>query len=96
MALAASFAMLSACTASLNDLGRVEDPARAADPVIERVTETVRVCPAELRQERPDRPRPADGAELQGNASGMAWLEALLAWAGLIELRLNDAAKECM
>ncbi len=90
MALAASLATLSACAAS-----RSEEPQRAADPVIERVTETVTVCPAELRQQVPERPRPEEDAELTGNASGMAWLDNMLGWAGLIELRLIDAAKEC-
>lgn len=43
----------------------------------------------------PARPVPAGDAELTGNPSGLAWLNDLLAWAGLIELRLSDAAKEC-
>jgi hypothetical protein len=86
-----SAAMLSACAAS-----QVTDrPVRTADPVIQTRTVTERVCPAELRAPRPARPVPAADAELQGNASGMAWLNALLAYMGLVEDRLSDAAKDC-
>ena len=82
--------MLSACAAS-----QAERPKAEPDPVIVTRTEVVRVCPAELQAKRPPRPAVPDGAELTGNPAGMDWLNALLAYAGLIEDRLDDAAKEC-
>lgn len=84
--------MLSACAASNSEKPRsVPTP----DPVIQVRTETVRVCPPELTAPRPARPQPASDAVLTGNDSGMAWLTALLAYTGLIEDRLTDAAEDC-
>jgi hypothetical protein len=82
--------MLTACASSVN-----ERPQPVADPVIETRTEVVRVCPPELTAARPARPVPAADAVIEGNPTGLAWLNAVLAWAGLIEDRLSDAAAQC-
>lgn len=84
--------MLAACSASPSE-GR---PQIAPDPVIAQRVEIQRVCPAELRLALPPKPAlPADAA-LSGNQAGMAWLRAMLIRLGLIEVRLADAARECL
>lgn len=83
--------MLTACAASRGEPANLLPP----DPVIETRTVVERVCPAELRQARPARPVLAADARLDGNRSGLDWLSATLALLGLLEDRLDDAAKEC-
>ena len=83
---------LSACSVSRSDAPRSAPP---ADPVIQTRTIEVRVCPPELRAARAPRPAPGAGAELSGNATGMAWLNDLLTYLGLVEDRLADAAEGC-
>lgn len=87
--MAALFAMLTACAAS------PDRPDAAPDPVVIERTRTEQVCPAELALPQGQRPPVPDGAELSGNAAGMAWLQALLQHLGLIEGRLTDAAAQC-
>lgn len=83
--------MLSACAASSNKPRSAPTP----DPVIQTRTVEVRVCPPELTAPRPDRPQPGADAELSGNEPGMTWLTELLAYVGLVEDRLADAAEDC-
>lgn len=90
MVLAASFAMLTACASS-----QTERPQSAPDPVVRTVVKTVTVCPAEVRADAPAQPQPGADAKLTGNSAGMAWLNATIAWAKLINDRLTDARKEC-
>lgn len=82
--------MLTACAGSA-----ANRPQPASDPVIETRTEVVRVCPPELTAARPARPEPASDAALEGTPNGLAWLNAVLAWAGMLEDRLTDAAAQC-
>lgn len=82
--------MLTACAGSAD-----KRPQVAADPVIETRTEVVRVCPPELTAARAARPEPAPDAVIEGNAAGLAFLNDVLVWAGLIEDRLSDAAAQC-
>ncbi|MEQ1499159.1 MAG: hypothetical protein ABL914_10895 [Novosphingobium sp.] len=63
--------------------------------MIQTRTVEVRVCPSELIATRPARPAVPDGAELTGNEAGLGWLAAVLAYTGLVEDRLNDAAAQC-
>lgn len=82
--------MLTACATS-----PAEPPAIAPDPVIETRIVTRTVCPAEISAAVPARPQPGDDAIIRGNAAGMDWLNRLIAFAGLMETRLSDAAREC-
>ena len=63
--------------------------------VIETRTEVVRVCPPEVTAARPGRPEPGRDAVITGSPAGLAWLNDVLAWAGLLEDRLADAAGQC-
>lgn len=82
--------MLTACVGSGNSR-----PTSAPDPVIVSRTETVKICPAELRLAIDPRPQPTSDAIITGNDAGMAWLRQILERLGLVEARLADAAKEC-
>lgn len=82
--------MLTACAGSADNRA-----ASAPDPVIETRTEVVRVCPPEVTAARPGRPKPGKDAVLTGSPTGLAWLNDVLAWAGLLEDRLVDAAGQC-
>ncbi|MGE4302465.1 MAG: hypothetical protein AB7E24_00355 [Novosphingobium sp.] len=83
--------MLTACGSSPNDGGVRSAPA----PVIEQRTEVKLVCPPELTAPPADRPEVSADAALQGNAAGMSWLGAMLAWANGLSDRLDDARKAC-
>lgn len=83
--------MLTACGNSQTDGAMISAPA----PVIERHTEVRTVCPAELAAPAPARPQVPDGAELHGNDAGMGWLGDVLAWAGALSGRFEDARKNC-
>ncbi len=66
-----------------------------ADPVIVATVRTETVCPPEVTSPLAARPALAEGAMLTGNAEGMAWLNATLAFLGLVEDRLGDAKRQC-
>lgn len=83
--------MLTACAASRSEPANL----LPADPVVETRTVVEKVCPPELSQARPTRPALPVDARLDGNQSGLDWLSATLALLGLLEDRLDDAAKEC-
>lgn len=53
------------------------------------------VCPAELDQAAPDRPTPAADAQVKVNASGKAYLAALVGWGQALLAQLTDAASAC-
>lgn len=55
----------------------------------------VRTCPAEITTPHQARPAVPQGAVIEGNEAGLNWLSSTLAYLGLIEDRLADAAKEC-
>lgn len=90
MLAAASIAMLSACGSSGNSR-----PQSAPDPVVVTRVEIQRVCPGELTAPLPGRPQPPVDAVVEGNPAGMSWVGALLAYLGLVEDRLADAAGQC-
>lgn len=89
--MAVSLATLSACASSHGE-PRV---AATAAPVIQTRTEVVMQCPAELHGEVAGKPAVPGDAELSGNASGLAWLSDLVAWAQGNFDRLNDAKEAC-
>lgn len=83
--------MLTACGNSPSDGGVRSAPA----PVIERHSEVVMICPPEALAPVAGRPAVPDGAALQGNERGMAWLGSVLAWASGLILRIEDTRKSC-
>ena len=62
---------------------------------VDRVTEVVVVCPAELSAAIPARPvLPAD-AVVTANAPGGAWLSEELGWGSTLQAVLADATAAC-
>lgn len=87
----ASAATIAACATS-----PVTEPLpRAADPVVETRTVTVRVCPAELLAPAPAKPQRAPGGFLEGDAATLDWVGRLARWGESLAARLTDAARAC-
>jgi hypothetical protein len=63
--------------------------------VVTTQVETRLVCPAELDQAVPNRPTPADDAKIAANASGNAYLAALVVWGEATAKLFSDAADDC-
>jgi hypothetical protein len=63
--------------------------------VIQNTVQTRTVCPAELDETPPVRPQPAADAQITMNASGRAYLAALVGWGQAILAQLTDAGTAC-
>lgn len=88
-------AALSAATLHACATWPTERPAVAPDPLIETRTIVRTICPPEITAALPARPVPSDGAVIDGNDDGLAWLSQLLVHLGLVEARFTDAKGQC-
>ena len=91
-ATALAFVTLSACATS--GPARRPDP-QVSDPVVTNTVETRKVCPAELDQPIAAAPSPAPDAKITANASGQAYLAAVIVWGQSVAKLFTDAAADC-
>ena len=92
MLLALSSATLAACaTASPPPV----EPTPAPNPVVVTEVEVRMVCPIELDVEPGGPPVPGEGAVIQHNDAGGAWLDRFTDWALHAVGLFNDARAAC-
>lgn len=91
MLTAASLAMLTACAGSRTEGAVASTPA----PVVQHQLEVRAVCPSEVTAPISAKPTVPEGATIEGNAAGMAWLADALAWASGVADRLSAAREAC-
>jgi len=84
------FATLTACAPASKPLDL-----KAPPPAIVTRTETVTICPAELKADPGRPPAVPDGAVIQANDAGQGWLSALYEYANGLSRRFTDAQKAC-
>lgn len=82
--------MLPACAHSPDNR-----PEAKPDPVIERTTEIVTVCPPEIMAEVPPSEPPLPGMVLEAAQPVLTWLGRHFARESLLEKRILDARGQC-
>lgn len=86
--------MLAAC-ASSGTRATPATPRPEAAPIIEQITVTRVVCPAELDAPVPPRPVAPPGAVIRTNPAGAAYLADELGYGSVVGAVLSDAKAAC-